>query len=453
MTSLSGALRTKMLEQKQLIESWEKKNLEINDIQKPEQRIVEKALSDIQFRGIITRSIGKEFWERVRIGKKDFDRFAILFKLNPGKFRSEMTKRLIPIMKRGYDWESQQSKRLRREYIKKSDHLVELLEQCDINDEYFADGAVIEIIGPTEKYSEYLEFCSAAAIVDKKPRKRREDKSGDAVFFQELFQRGKRSAIFAVFDGLSEKNSGVTDNLSSELAVRLLREHSEGIKNTKSMEDVIELFVRYANEADATISEATEGFGGTTASVGVLIGKQLAYMNIGDSRIYGVSTKGEVKVEKLTTDDGVGAMVERSGSLSLQDFWRESAYPYLYLGSFSQKIQGRYAGRKVLHPSFVLKNPNVGIVDVSNYDMLITTTDGFWRHLPMETKGERVTDATGINFLREMISSNPKGSPLEFAEMLHHYSRENMNLPRLKKTREGTVIPNPGDLGIVVTSV
>ncbi|MBI5051621.1 hypothetical protein HZC08_02570, partial [Candidatus Micrarchaeota archaeon] len=127
--------------------------------------------------------------------------------------------------------------------------------------------------------------------------------------------------------------------------------------------------------------------------------------------------------------------------------------PYLYLGSFSQKIHGKYAGSRVLHPSFVLKAPNVGIVDVSDYDLLISATDGFWRHLPMMTTGERVSDASGVSTLKELFTDSPVGSPLDFAEMLHSYSRANMNLQKIKKGRNSVVIPNPGDLGITVVSI
>ncbi|MBI2079935.1 hypothetical protein HYT84_04155 [Candidatus Micrarchaeota archaeon] len=453
MTRLSNALRASLLEHKELLESWEKKEPEAANVQRPEERVVSRALEDIQFRGIITRGIGKEFWERIKLSKKDFDRFALIYKMNPSKFRVEVRRRLIPVMKRGYDWESTQSRRLRREYMTKTDHLCELLDQCDINDDFFADGALIEIAGSVDKTSEYLEFCSAAAVVDKKPRKRKEDASGDAVFFQELFQRGKRSAIFGVFDGLAERDGKISDRSASSLAIRLIRDYTEKIRNTQSLEEITDLLVKYANEADATISESTDGMGGTTASVGILMGKRLAYMNIGDSRIYGVSMNGDVKVDKLTVDDGVSGVVERSGSLNIQDFWREASYPYLFLGSFSQKIHGKYGGKRVLHPSFVLKSPNIGIIDVSNYDMLLSVTDGFWRHLPFALKGERITDTSGVKGLTELLSTFSKGSPLAFAESLHDYAKKSMSVSKIKRTRNSIIIPSPGDIGILAMSV
>ncbi|MFA6530836.1 MAG: PP2C family serine/threonine-protein phosphatase [Candidatus Micrarchaeia archaeon] len=457
MTMLSTSIRAKALEHKELVEQWGKKELvgkaaKSAGIQRPETRTTERVMEDVQYTGIVTRGVGKEFHERTAIAKKDVDRFALIYSMSKQKFQADIKNRLIPIMRRGYAWESPQSRRLREQYMTKADKIFTMFDNCDINAEFFSEGAAIEIHSVSSKSMEDLEFCSAAGIVDKKPRKRKNDTSGDAVFFQELTQRGERAIMFGVFDGLVEGRGSESE--ASALAIKILKEYVEKIRDTRSHEDIQALLTQYANEADSTISETMNNLGGTTASIGVVSGKQMTYLNIGDSRIYAVSLAGIPVVKKITTDDGIAGAVERGACIPLQEFVREAAFPYLYLGSFSQQINGRYAGKKVLHQGFTLRAPNIGTINISDYDMILGVTDGVWKHLPMkvEEKGFLV-DANCELTASELIRGFKSKKPKDMVESLHEYARSNMNAGIVKVKNNYSVVSSPEDIGIVAVSV
>jgi serine/threonine protein phosphatase PrpC len=449
---MSSAIRAKAIEHKELVERWsEKEALHAVEVMKPEQMLTQRVIGDVHYSGIVARGIGRELYERTKVVKKDVDRFALIYSMGKVKFKAEVKRRLIPIMKRGYAWESTQSRKLRQQYVKKADNLFGMLDMCELNPEFFKDGAAIEISGVHAKTFESLEFCSAAGMVDKKPRKRKEDISGDAVYFQELYLRGQRGLLFGVFDGLVEGRGD--ESAPSVLAIKILKEYADRISQTKSTEDIQELLIQYANEADATISEMMKNTGGSTASIGVLVGKQLTYMNIGDSRLYAVSLAGVPLAKKITTDDGICGAIERGASIPVNEFMRESAYPYLYLGSFSQQIRGRYTGKKVFHQGFRLRSPNIGTIDLSNYDLVLGMTDGAWRHLPLKVEDRgMVTDASCELTLGDAARSFNYSSPKDFVESLHSYARLNMNGNSLRKN-DYAVLPSPGDMGIIAASI
>jgi len=454
MTKLSAVFRAKALEHKELVEKWEMRepSLPSLEVQRPEIRTAERIIEDVQYSGIVARGIGKELYERTKVAKRDVDRFALIYSMSKTKFRNDVKIRLIPIMKRGYAWESPQSRKLRQQYVTKADQLFGMFDNCELDPEFFSEGADMEISTALSKTFENLEFCSAAAMVDKKPRKRKNDRSGDAVFFQELYHRGERSVLFGVFDGLVEGKGD--ESAPSALAIKILRGYVEKIRSTKNSGDIQQLLTEYANEADATISETMNNLGGTTASIGVIIGKEMTYLNIGDSRIYAVSVAGVPIVKKITTDDGISGAVEKGAIIPASEFMRESAYPYLYLGSFSQQIQGRYSGKRVLHQGFKLRSPNIGTVRLDDYDIVLGVTDGIWRHLPMRVEEHgHVMDANCELSASEVIRSFKSKRPKEFVESLHEYARMNMgSAPR--KIREGfSILPSPGDTGIIAVSI
>lgn len=453
MTKLSSVLRAKAIEHKELVDSWSTKELAIqSELQKPEERLSEKIAQDTQFSGIVSLGIGKEFHERTKIAKKDIDRFALIYSMGRTKLRAEIRKRLIPVMKRGYEWESPQSRRLRKSYMEKADLLFTNFDNCELNSEFFQEGAAIEISEVLGKTLEHLEFCSAAGLVDKKPRARKNGRGADGVYFQEFYNRGTRIVLFGVFDGLAEGKED--DSKAAPLAIRILKEYSGKIKNAKNPEDIKQILTAYANEADATISESMNNLGGVTASIGVVVGKSLTYMNIGDSRIYAVSLAGVPRVKKITTDDGISGAIDAGASIPVQEFMRESTFPYLYLGSFSQQINGRYSGKRVLHQGFSLRSPNIGTVELEEYDLLLGMTDGIWKHMPMMVEQNGTVADTKCEIpMAEVIRSFPSKKPKDMVESIHKYAKLNMSGKPMKIMGEYSVLPSSEDIGLLAVSI
>jgi len=454
MTRLSSLIQSKVAEHRTLIEKWDKKERASSPLQRPEHRVNERIMANIRHKGVISLGVGKEFHERTKIAKGDIDRFALLYSMGKGKFKSKVKMRIIPIMKRGYTWESYQSSKLRQEYHKGAEEVFGMFDMCDLNTETFSDGAAIMLHSSPSKSLEYLEFCSAAGLVDKKPRKRKEDKGGDAVFFKEMYSNGKRMAMFGVFDGLADKRGD--ESGASSLAIGILKNYTERIKDSRSPEEIKEQLIAYANEADQKIGETMNNFGGTTASIGVVFGKTLVYLNIGDTRIYAVSFK-EVrpKVKKITFDDGISSAIELGAGLSLSEFTMESGYPHLYLGSFSQQIYSRYSGKRVMHHGFTLKHPNIGVVNLDGYDMVFAVTDGIWRQFPLRMNPNNVViDSSCEESAGDLIRMHGCKNPKELVESLHLHAITSMkaNMPR-HLANNYCINPTSEDMGVVAFSI
>lgn len=454
MTKLSSLIQSKVAEHRTLIEKWEKKEYAPAQIQRPEHRINDRIMANIRHRGVVSLGVGKEFHERTRIAKGDIDRFALLYSMGKAKFKSKVKMRIIPIMKRGYEWESYQSSKLRQEYHKGAEEVFGMFDMCELNTETFSDGAAIELHSSTSKSLEYLEFCSAAGIIDKKPRKRKEDKGGDAVFFKEMYSNGKRMALFGVFDGLADKRGD--ESQASSLALGILKNYAEKIKTAKSHEEIKEMLIRYANEADQKIGESMNNFGGTTASIGVVFGKILVYLNIGDTRIYAVSFKEmKPKVKKITFDDGISSAIELGAGLPLSEFTMESGYPHLYLGSFSQQVYSRYSGKRVMHQGFILKHPNIGVVNLDGYDMVFAVTDGIWRQFPLKiSQNNIVTDSACEESAGDLIRMHGCRNPKDLVESLHIHAVTSMksNMPR-HLNNNYCINPTSEDVGALAFSI
>lgn len=458
MTKLSHAVRAKVLEHRMLVEQIEKKEFGLaqlsaqDELQQPEIRLHERVLSDIQYKGIVARAVGKSFEERCFVAKKDMDRFALIYNMDRARSRVDVMNRLIALMKKGHAWESSQSRRLRRQYKEKAAQLLDMLDRCDFNEEFFADGAVIELADITELTSEHLEFCSASAIVDKKPKKKGEVKSGDAAFFQELYHRGKRAAVFGIFDGFVDGKG--EESKPSMLALGVLKEYVEKLRNVEDANQILHILTKYANEADATISDSMTNFGGATASVGVVFGKRLAYLNLGDSRIYGVSTdRGTgASVTKLTTDDGICGSIDKGIHINESVFSREAEFPHVYVGSFSQQIRGKYSGKRVLHPEFRLRSPNIGLADLTDLDMLVAMSDGVWRQLPFRCKNGAITAASGEETIAELINSIDRPNPQKVATSIYEHARGQM-FGKKKIIGDYLSMPSPEDSAVVALSI
>ncbi len=266
-------------------------------------------------------------------------------------------------MKKGRKWEDGESRKLRTQYVKKSHDLLDILSKFKFegmakSEEIFLRGDAI-----FDKASAYLDFASAVALVDKGPRKRKTTKASGSVYFKEVYLNGGRGALFGLFDGFDERG---LESLPSSLAVGMLRESSNGIGNEAAVLSFLESFAR---KADAGISESVKGFCGTGATCGLVIGKKLYYINIGNNRIYGVRLSGEA--EKVVGEE-VGDFAGK------EELYSQMKYPYFYLGGFTQRIKGKRSFR-VVHTDFKLRPPHIGIVDVSQYANLFVASSGVWK--------------------------------------------------------------------------
>ncbi len=326
-------------------------------------RTAKEVLQDVQYKGIVARALGREFEEREFISESDLQKLMMLSELNTN-FSREVEVKLIPIMKKGRKWEDRESVKLRRQYVKKSHDLLDILSKFQFNgldqsQEIFLSGDSI-----FDKASAYLDFSSAAALVDKGPRKRKSTKASGSVYFGEAYIGGERGALFALFDGFDERG---LEALPSSLAAGMFRESAKGIGKEA---DVLPALEDFARRADAKISESVRGFCGTSASCGMVLGKKLYYVNVGSGRIYGVTLNGEVKML-------AGERVAASPS-DKDQLYSELKYPYLYLGGFTQRIKGKKSFRMV-HTDFHLRAPHIGVADVSEYASILVANSGVWK--------------------------------------------------------------------------
>ncbi|VVB98526.1 Uncharacterised protein [uncultured archaeon] len=338
---------------------------ESTELLKPDfSRTAQEVLGDIQYKGIVARALGREFEEREYISESDLQKLMMLSEIN-GNFENEVAVKLIPIMKRGRKWESKDSKRLRTQYIQKSHKLFEILSKFEFNN--MAQSEEIFLRGDSifDKTSAYLDFSSAAALVDKGPRKKKSTKASGSAYFREIYLNGARGALFALFDGFDERGF---ESLPSSLA---LEEFKERAKTIAKEEDILAALEAFAKAADARISEKVKGFCGTSATCGIAIGKKLYYVNIGNNRIYGITAAGETA--KLAGDD-----VSAGQSGGLEELYSELRYPYFYLGGFTQRIKGKRSFR-VIHTDFRLRAPYIGSLDVSKYGSIFVANSGVWK--------------------------------------------------------------------------
>ncbi len=214
--------------------------------------------------------------------------------------------------------------------------------------------------------------------------------------------------------------------------------------------------IEYANETDQKIGESMNNFGGSTASIGVVFGKTLVYLNIGDTRIYAVSfAEGKPKVKKITFDDGISSAIELGAGLPLSEFTMESGYPHLYLGSFSQQMYSRYSGKRNMHQGFRLKHPNIGIVNLDGYDMVFAVTDGIWRQFPLRLNpGNIVTDSACEESAGGIIRMHGCKNPKDLVESLHLHAITNMKMNMPRHMANGYCIsPTSEDMGALAFSI
>ncbi|MBN2478295.1 hypothetical protein JXB01_03330 [Candidatus Micrarchaeota archaeon] len=415
---------------------------------KPEMRIHTEILSDAEYRGLVTFSLGKEFGERTKLTEKDIERFTMVYDVDPLTAKIKMFNGIIPLRKKGYPWESRQSQIVRKNYKKKAEKLISRLETCDLST--ISDSEIIELTNIPYKTLDYLEFSSAAALVDRKPRKRKGHNSGDSVFFKEFYVGGEKAVVFAVFDGISTNSN--TDDISSSVALTLFKNIFLKSMPFRSKEEVFKAFNIFISAADRYLSKHLAMGDGVSVAAGLVQNGELYYLSLGDCRIYGVSLNGEgSKVKKITMDDGMGGLVERGAVVDFKEFYRQLKSPEIYAGAFSQKVFGK-KGSKVLHSDITLKSPNIGNIK-PGCDLLIVATDGFWSNLPMNLKGGKISDASGSLHIEKLLSGSDTKNVKSIVESLYKNAKSNMGLKTQKIKGNSVISPNRQDIGILCFAV
>lgn len=365
---LKNSLAETMLEE----ELFERKKKELEKLKKGDKntelirpdfaKTANEVLQDVQYKGIVARAIGKRFEEREFINEKDLEKLMMLSELNPN-FTKAVEVKLIPIMKKGKKWEDKESRKLRKHYIKKSHELFDILSKFKFEGILKSEEIFLNSGNIYDKTSAYLDFASAVALVNKGVRKRNYTKVSCSIYFREIYLSGTRGVIFGLFDGFDERGM---EYLPSSIAVNSFREFSKGLVKEAELLPMLEQFAR---NADARISENVKGFTGTSATLGVVLGKKLYYINVGNNHIYGVDALG--KVEKIVGDELVGFG-------NIEQLHSELKYPYLYLGGFTQRMKGKKSFR-IIHTDFKLKAPYIGSMNISRFANIFVVNSGVWK--------------------------------------------------------------------------
>lgn len=407
---------------------------------RPEDRLESTVLTDSKYKGLVALGIGKKFSDRTEISKEGVDRFLLLHEMDKDSLKRKMHYGIIPLSKKGFSWEDYKSRSLRREYKEGADNLLEMASLCG---EYgqFSTPEVIELVDVPFKTLDYLEGSSAAAIVDKKPHKRKDQSSGDAVYFSNFYADGKRVIVFGVFDGLTNKEG--TDSLS---ALKLMAVFKQYFGNNRFFESdtILSLFQSFFQSARYTLVKSLGSSSGVSFSIGLVIDGLLYYLNVGDSRIYGISSSNS-KVKKLTVDDGISGLVDYGAKINYEEFLGELGTPKYYAGA---------DGESGLDKPVSFSSPNIGKIALSEFDMLLVATDGFWSNLPIQVDSRGfVLDASGEKVMQGLLSLADKRNTKQVVERLYNYARINMKTTRLRRTNYSVQVPNLQDIALLGFSV
>lgn len=389
---------------------------------RPEERFCEKALEDLYYKSLITLSLGKDFSERTEINKTDVDRFALLYGTDKQNVVVNTYHGIIPIRKKGFAWESKQSSSLRRIYRENADRMFERLELCDFTPGHF-DSGTIELVDVPYRTTDYLEFSSAAGLVDKKPYKRKGQNSGDAVYLRDFYLNGRRGVFFAVFDASNDKK--ISDNKTASFLLSLFKKFFKSnnfASNENSVFSSFSSFLNYVNKTFVTPHRIS-------ISIGLVYDDQIYYLSTGDCRIYLISLSPRTRVKKLTTDDGIAGRIEQGSRVNKEEFFSK-------LDSPNSTIY-----------------PEIGKTTLDNVDFILASTDGFWSNLPITIKGNYVDDASGEKTLKELLSNYTFKNPRQILEGLYDYSKANMKLRREVFHNDLLIRPNPQDIGLLGFSV
>ncbi|MFA5050322.1 MAG: hypothetical protein WC501_04915 [Candidatus Micrarchaeia archaeon] len=415
-----------------------------DNFQKIEERFKQEALENIYYKSLITLALGKEFSERTNISKNEVERFTLLYSTDSDEIEKGTYKSIIPIQKMGFSWQSPQSSNLRRKYKVSAEKMFERLELCNFGSNF--ESGKIELFNIPYKTIDYLDFSSAAAIVDKRPRKRKDHNSGDAVYFRDFYMDGKRALLFGVFDGVSFVNSN-SDEKSSAILLSLFKKYfnSVGFSNEETL---FSLFKSFLNTAENELSKLNCQCG-ASMSIGIVCEKTLYYLNIGDTRIYSISFGNEVLAKKITTDDGMAGIVQKGGKVDYQEFYSQLSAPQMYTGSFSQNV----SGKKRVMGNISIAPQNIGKISLENSDFLFVCTDGFWANLPFLFDGENILDASGKQIIEILLEKSRLRNPKQILELFYNYSKGNMKLKSTAKFKNSIIRPNQQDIGLLGFSI
>ncbi len=411
----------------------------------PEDRFHDEALENLHYRSLVTIALGKNFSERVDLTKSEVERFTLLYGTDQTTLKRSTYTGLIPLRRKGYSWESTQSSSLRRKYREHADKMFNRLELCNFEPDHFNSGS-IELCNIPYKTVDYLEFSSAAALVDKKPHKRKNHNSGDSVYFKDFYLNGQRGMFFGVFDALSSK-ANIDHQLSSSL-LSFFKKFFNSTVFTNNEAQIFELFTKFLNQAELFISSNYPAYAGVSASIGLVYNGYLYYLNMGDCRIYSFSFYPEIKVNKLTVDDGMAGLIERGASLTRRNFFSQLKSPEYYLGGFSQSIKGK-RGQKIIRGKIKPLPPNIGKISLKSRDFLLIATDGFWSNLPMLLKGNNIFDASGERAIHSILSNQNLRDPKQIIESLYSYSKLNMKLRKVTVGGDSIIKPSPQDIALL----
>ncbi|MEM4194879.1 MAG: hypothetical protein QXY05_01080 [Candidatus Anstonellales archaeon] len=374
----------------------------------------EKVLSDVQYTGILARVVGKDFEKRM-VDRKDFEKFVSIYNIDPKRTEARTIMKLIPIYKKGYQWHSIHSKRLRKKYMEKAKLLFNIAERVDINSLLMSEG--IEIYGRDVVKSEErgTEFNNAYAIVEKKPRKKRMSRSSVSLLFQEMYFKRQRIVAFGIFDGIKEGNA--REHEISSFALDIFKSYVELFGEKPEESNGLGLLESFAKEADARISEKFDG--GCEALAGFVLGDRAVVLKVGNQRLYGISGFSRC----FTTDDGISGLVELGEKIAKNEFLKEMGIPFAYLGGFSQKINGKDV-MKVLHREFKLGKTNLFSLDLSGFDMLVAVNKGVWMNAPFKEEEGKIVDAYSEKWFFELSN----GDCRKTAQNIARAAKKNMNV-------------------------
>jgi len=416
-----------------------------NELLNPEETFCDNVLTDIKSKGLVTLSLGRNFAERTELTKKDVERFTMLYEVDKSTTIRRMACGIIPLRKVGYPWESYQSSLVRRAYKDQAKTLIRKLDLINFSGAQNSQD-IIELMNVPYKTLDYLEFPSAAAIVDKKPYKRKGQFSGDAVYFKEFYIDGKRALLFGLFDGMSNKKN--TDALSSSSILNIFKRWSTSLAVSTSELEIFQSFTNFINLVDRYVSEKLPPDSGSTITIGFVWNNSLYYMNIGDSRIYGISTSAEISVKKFTRDDGMAGLVESGANVNPEEFFKQLTVPEFYAGSFSQRSHNGM----VFHNKISLKHPNIGVVDLKECDYVLVASDGFWSNLPIIVNSNSVLDASCVVPMEEILKGF-SGNTKNLVNLFYEKAKLNMNLSSKKKFKNSLIKPCPQDISILAFAV
>ncbi len=381
-----------------------------DNFQKIEERFKEEALENIYYRSLITLALGKDFSERIAISKGEIERFTLLYSTDSAEIEKGTYRSIIPLQKIGFSWKSPQSSSLRKKYRANAEKMFERLELCNFGTN--CESGKIELFNIPYKTVDYLDFSSAAAIVDKRSRKRKDHNSGDAVYFRDFYLNGKRAMLFGVFDGVSFKNSNM-DEKSSTLLISIFKKYFNSVSFSND-EELFRQFQAFLNIAEDELSKLNCQCG-ASMSIGIVFDRTLYYLNIGDTRIYSISFGKEINAKKITIDDGMGGIVQKGAMVEYNEFYSQLSCPQLYIGSFSQSV----SGSKRVMGKISLKSPNIGKISLDDSDFVFVCTDGFWSNLPFLFDGENVLDASGKQIIEILLEKSNLKNPKQIIEIFY----------------------------------